>query len=144
MHIKTIGVTPKPEKNFRFSVGRFNRMGIQSGPNAGMYINPLNGELEPVEYPLNYTYAGRFSTGPKYNGLLNLSFYFEYKTGDSYILGTNYDGFTLGLDAESILNKHKILFSFIVSPQTHNQAFALQDIHLLEILGREYNRKNHT
>jgi len=143
MHINTIGVAPKSEKSFRFSVGRFNRMGIQSGPDAGMYINPLSGELEPVEHPLNYTYAGRFCTGPKYNGLLNLSFYFEYKTGDSYILGTTYDGFTLGLDAESILNKHKILFSFIVSPQAHNQAFALQDIHLLETLGREYNRKDH-
>jgi len=143
MHINTIGITSKPEKSFRFSVGRFNRMGIQSGPNTGMYINPLNGELEPVENPINYTYAARFCTGPKYNGLLNLSFYFEYKTGDSYILGTTYDGFTLGLDAESIFDKHKILFSFIVSPQAHNQAFALQDIHLLKSLGREYNRKDH-
>jgi hypothetical protein len=143
MHINTIGVTSKPEKSFRFSVGRFNRMGIESGPNAGMYINPLTKELEPVEYPLNYTYSGRFCTGPKYNGLLNLSFYFEYKTGDSYILGTTYDGFTLGLDAESIFDKHNILFNFIVSPQAHNQAFALQDIQLLETLGREYNRKDH-
>ena len=31
----------------------------------------------------------------------------------------------------------------MISPQSHNQAFAFQDINLLGALGREYNRKNH-
>ena len=68
---------------------------------------------------------------------------FEKKYGDSYILGTNYHGFSLGLEAESIFSNHKLRLSFILTPQSHGQAFALQDIDLLESLGREYNRKNH-
>ncbi|MCU0646211.1 MAG: TonB-dependent receptor plug domain-containing protein, partial [bacterium] len=143
LHIQTMGVTATPETNFRVSAGVFNRMGIESGPNAGMFYNPITDAYQKIVNAINYTYSARFNTGTKYNGLLNASFFFEYKIGDSYIVGTDYDGFTLGLDAESVLGSHKLTFNFIVSPQAHNQAFALQDINLLKNLGREYNRKNH-
>jgi len=143
VHIETMGVTSESIKTFRFSTGVFNRMGIQSGANSGKIIDPLSNTMETINYPRNYTYSARFNSGPQYNGKLNLSLFFEYKKGDSYILGTGYDGFTIGLEAKSELRKHTLFFNFFVSPQAHGQAFALQDIDLLKTIGREFNRKNH-
>lgn len=145
VRIETIGVAATPVKTFRVSTGIFNRIGIQAGLHAGKIYDQFSGSLvENIEKPINYTYSARFNSGPQFNGKFNASFFFEYKTGNSYILGTNYDGFSLGLETESVLGKHKLSFCFFISPQAHNQAFVLQDIDLLKTLGREYNRKNHS
>jgi hypothetical protein len=122
----------------------YQRMGICSGPNEGKVIDPASRELvSDPGTPVQYTYSGRFNSGPLYGDLLNTTFFFERKSGDSYIRGTGYDGYTLGLEAEGILRRHKLQFTFLLSTQYHGQAFALQDTDLLEKLGREYNRKNH-
>lgn len=72
-----------------------------------------------------------------------MSFLLEHKAGNSYIHGTDYDGYAFGLSAQSILGNHKLKLNFIGAPQQHNQAQTFQDIDLLKTLGREYNRKNH-
>lgn len=142
--IETMGVATKPGSMLRLSVGRFNRLGIITGPAKGFVIDPESGRgIKNVNSPLNYTYSMRLNSGPILNDKLNLSCFLEYKTGDSYIQGTNYDGYSLGIEALSKLGNHTLQLSFFTAPQDHNQAFALQDFDLLKTLGREYNRKNH-
>lgn len=144
VHIETMGVGTASGSTFRVSGGLFRRTGIYRGSVTGKVFNPLApDELYDAESAINYTYSLRLNSGPRLNGKLNLSGFLEYKTGDSYLYGTTYDGFALGLEAESRLAQHRLRFSFFMAPQAHNQAFALQDITLLPALGREYNRKNH-
>ncbi len=145
VHIETMGVGLVPGSSLRVSSGMYKRIGIDKGMRSGQIYNPLSGkELINVESAINYTYSLRLNSGPLYNGKLNLSAFLEYKTGDSYIYGTTYDGYSLGIEAESLIKRHHLRFSFFVSPQAHNQAFVLQDIDLLKTIGREYNRKNHS
>lgn len=144
IHIETMGAAPLAGSNVRFSAGRFNRIGITSELRKGQLSQPDEGHgFAPAEAALNYTYSIRMNSGPLLKGKLNLSVFLEYKTGDSYILGTAYDGYSFGIEGESVLGAHKIRGTYFYAPQIHNQAFALQDIDLLETLGREYNRKNH-
>lgn len=144
VHIETIGVSEKNGSFIRFSTGAFNRMGIPSGPQEGLVAHPEygNGFVEAGK-AVNYTYSLRLNSGPMFGNKLNASVYFEYKTGDSYLFGTGYNGITLGVEAQSVLGDHRLDFAFFTSPQGHNQAFALQDIDLIKKLGREYNRKCH-
>jgi len=145
VHIETLGVGTAPGSTFRVSGGIFRRMGISSGSVTGKVFNPeVPDELFDAESAINYTYSLRLNSGPRLNGKFNLSAFLEYKTGDSYLYGTTYDGFAFGLEAESRWSQHRLRFSFFMAPQAHNQAFALQDIDLLAPLGREYNRKNHS
>jgi outer membrane receptor protein involved in Fe transport len=143
IQIETMGVSLEPGSVLRFSSGGYKRMGINSGMQQGKIYNPIIRNIEDVESAKNYTYSARLNSGSMFNGKLNMSLFLEYKTGDSYIYGTTYDGYSMGFEAESIFRRHKLRFSFFMSPQVHNQAFALQDIDLLKTLGREYNRRNH-
>ena len=144
VHIETIGVSERSGSFIRFSTGIFDRMGIASGPQVGLVAHPEygNGFVEAGK-AVNYTYSLRLNSGAMFGNKLNASVYFEYKTGDSYLLGTGYNGISLAVEAQSVLKDHRLDFTFFTSPQGHNQAFALQDIDLLETLGREYNRKRH-
>ncbi len=144
VNIETIGVSEKNGSFIRFSTGAFNRMGIPSGPREGLIASPEygNGFVEAGN-AMNHTYSLRLNSGLMFGNKLNASVYFEYKTGDSYLMGTGYNGITLGVEAQSVLGNHRLDFAFFTSPQGHNQAFALQDIDLIEKLGREYNRKCH-
>jgi len=144
VHIETMGVSLLPGSTFRVSSGVYQRMGIRTGMNAGRVFNPeVQGEMTEATNAINYTYSLRMNSGSFMKGKLNVSAFLEYKTGDSYLYGTTYDGYSFGLEAESLLRQHRLRFSFFISPQSHNQAFALQDIDLLESIGREYNRKDH-
>lgn len=145
VHIETMGVGLTPGSTLRISSGIYRRVGIDQSNNAGRVYNPeVPGEMYSATSAINYIYSLRMNSGPMVNGKLNVSAFLEYKTGDSYIYGTTYDGYSFGLEAESLLRRHHLRFSFFVSPQSHNQAFALQDIELLNSLGREYNRKDHS
>jgi hypothetical protein len=145
VNISTIGLEPQRRTTFRAGMGIYKRMGIQDGPNLGKIYDPANGELQDgSKWPVHYVYSGRFNFGPMYNGKLNVCLFFEHKSGDAYLMGTNYSGYTFGIEAESkISSVHQLYFIFFVNPQSHGQAFTLQDIDLLSTLGREYNRKNH-
>jgi hypothetical protein len=58
----------------------------------------------------------------------------------SYIEGTNYDGWSFGAESELKAGPHKMNFSLIAAPQSHNQARTTSDRDLLDALGRNYNR----
>lgn len=144
INISTMGLDEKQSTIFRISGGMYNRTGIANGADKGKIFDQDNGLADAKKnLPVNYSYSARFNSGLLYNGAFNASLFFERKYGDSYILGTNYNGFTIGLDAEYRMHPHYFYFGFFVNPQSHEQAFALQDMNLLESLGREYNRKNH-
>ena len=144
VYIETMGIAPKSGSILRFSAGGYNRMGIISGQRAGTVAHPEYGYgFIDAGKAINYTYSWRLNSGPLFTKKLNMSVFLEYKTGDSYIFGTGYNGYTIGVEAQSLLGRHELDLTFFTSPQGHNQAFTLQDIDLLNELGREYNRKNH-
>ncbi len=64
----------------------------------------------------------------------------ERKAGDSYIEGTSYDGWSFGAESELRAGPHKMNFSLIAAPQSHNQARTTSDPDLFDTLGRNYNR----
>jgi outer membrane receptor protein involved in Fe transport len=143
IQIETMGISLEPSSTFRFSSGGYRRMGIESGSKKGKIYNNKGTGIEDVASANNYTYSAQLNSGALWNGKLNISAFLEYKAGDSYILGTTYDGYSFGIEAQSILGRHKLRATYFYAPQEHNQAFALQDIDLLKTLGREYNRMNH-
>lgn len=140
--IESMRVASKKGTIVRTSVGAYKTRGIVSGTNKGKIADGTGG-LSDGKTPVNYSYYVRHNSGPLYNGKLNISAMAERKTGDSYVQGTNYDGYAFGLEVASNLQKHRLRFSFMVAPQFHNQALALQDIELLDTIGREYNLRNH-
>ena len=144
VHIETMGVGSLPGSSLRVSNGFYRRVGITEGNRPHGQMFDTSQYLVDARSAINYTYSLRMNSGPLFNGKLNLSGFFEYKTGDSYIYGTTYEGYSLGFELESRLRNHGLHFSFFTSPQVHNQAFALQDIDLLDTIGREYNRRNHS
>ncbi|MBD3226391.1 MAG: TonB-dependent receptor plug domain-containing protein [Caldithrix sp.] len=144
VNISTIGIEPYRKTTFRVSGGIYNRMGIASGPNAGKIADRTDmSAFRDVGIVGNYTYSARFNSGPLFDNQLNTCLFLERKAGDSYLIGTDYDGYNIGIEAEGTVENHDIYTIFFVSTQSHGQAFALQDIDLLKTLGREYNRKNH-
>jgi len=141
INIETMGLTPKSGVTLRSSVGYHMTQGVEGGGNDGK-IADGNGGFEDYT-PINYNLLARYNSGLLYDGKLNFSMMVERKAGDSYINATNYDGYSFGFEAQSILGPHKLLLSFISAPQKHNQASTQQDMELFETLGREYNRFNH-
>ena len=141
INIETMGVSPNRGWTFRTSAGFYTTKGVASGPRAGRVADGEGGFN--TYSPINYNASIRYNSGLLYDGKLNFSFMVERKAGDSYINGTYYDGYSVGLEVQSILNKHMLLFSFIGAPQKHNQTGTVQDLDLIPKLGREYNRYNH-
>jgi len=141
VNIETMGLSPNSGWTFRSSVGYFQTQGVETGARAGRVAD---GEGGFRQYgPMNYNASLRYNSGLLYDGKLNFSFMVERKAGESYINGTTYDGYSVGLEMQTILNNHTFLLSFIGAPQKHNQARVSQDLDLIPTLGREYNRNNH-
>jgi outer membrane cobalamin receptor len=141
LNIETMGVPSRQALTFRSSVGMFTTNGAEEGANAGQ-IADGEGGFEDYS-PINYMASLRYNSGLTRDGKLIYSASAERKAGDSYVNATNYDGWSFGFDAKAILSKHILTFSFIGAPQDHNQAYANQDMELLDTLGWEYNRYNH-
>ena len=137
VNIETMGVTPESGITFRSSVGYYSTEG-----NADGEVANGNGGFKSYN-PMNYNASLRYNSGLLYDGKLNYSILFERKAGDSYVVGTGYDGYSMGLELQSILGAHKLLLSVIGAPQSHNQSRTDQDIELVKTLGREYNRNAH-
>ncbi len=141
VNVETMGVPSRRSFSLRNSVGVYTTNGREGEPDAGKVAN---GEGAFEDYtPVNYMASIRYNSGLTFKGRLIYSLAAERKAGDSYLTGTTYDGWSFGVDAKAILNKHVLTFSFIGAPQDHRQAGANQDMELLDRLGWEYNRYNH-
>jgi outer membrane receptor protein involved in Fe transport len=133
LNIETMGTKPEPEFTIRSSYGAY----VSEDKVA-------DGEGNMEDYnPYNYNVLMRYNSGNLYNGKLNYGLMVERKVGDYYITGTNYRGWSFGLDTQHILGNHKIYTNFLGAPQEHNQAYFKSDPDLMNTLGREYNRNNH-
>lgn len=142
LNIETMGVPSRKGLSLRSSVGMFTTNGAKGGPNDGKVAD---GEGGFEDYsPMNYMASIRYNSGLTMDSKLIYSVSAERKGGDSYINATTYDGWSFGFDAKAILNKHILTFSFIGAPQDHNQGYSRQDMALLDKLGWEYNRTNHS
>ncbi|MEE4312461.1 MAG: TonB-dependent receptor [candidate division KSB1 bacterium] len=141
LNIETMGLTPAGGITIRSSVGLYTTEGATGGGNSGK-IADGNGGFEDYT-PVNYNLSVRYNSGLLNDGKFNFSLMAERKAGDSYVNGTNYDGWSFGFEGQSILGAHKLLYSLISAPQKHNQAYTNQDLNLIPKLGREYNRVNH-
>ena len=128
LNIETMKASPKAEWSLRSS--------------ANSYLSPdetANGQGDLEKYqPINYNAIIRYNSGDIGNFNLNISV--ERKAGDSYIEGTNYDGWSFGAESELKAGSHVMNFSLIAAPQSHNQARTTSDPALFDILGRNYNR----
>jgi len=135
INIETMGSKPKQTFTLRTSAG-------------GFFMDETNtadgkGKLEDYD-PINYNILFRYNSGNIARGRLNFNFMFERKAGDSYVHGTNYDGYSFGAEVQSVIGQHTLNLSYIGSPQKHNQARDTSDIELMKTLGRNYNRENHS
>lgn len=134
LNIETMGSTPNSEITVRSSYGRYFTDG-----------NTANGEGEIIDYkPFNYNLLTRYNSGNLYGGKFNYNIMLEKKRGDYYLNGTNYDGYSFGIEAQNIISDHTINTSFLGAPQEHNQVYFKSDPDLFETLGRSYNRNNHS
>lgn len=133
LNIETMGSTPEQQITVRSSYGYYETDGdVADG----------KGEISDY-YPFNYNVLVRYNSGNLFGGKFNYSFMLERKRGDYYFTGTNYDGYSFGLEAQNIIGNHTINTSFIGAPQAHNQVYFKSDPKLMETLGRNYNRNNH-
>ncbi len=130
VNIETMGTGNKTETVLRLSGGTYLSDETADG----------KGGMEDYQ-PMNYNvllrqnmYLAKQKVG--------ISAMFERKGGDSYINGTNYDGYSFGMDVSVDTKIHDVKFSFIGAPQKHNQARKVQDLELMKTLGRQYNRNN--
>ncbi|MBT3754934.1 MAG: TonB-dependent receptor [Candidatus Cloacimonetes bacterium] len=134
LNIETMGSTPKPEITVRSSYGRYSTDG-----------DTADGEGELEEYnPYNYNALARYNSGNLFGGKFNYNIMLERKRGDYYLNGTNYDGYSFGLEAQNIIGDHTINSSFLGAPQEHNQVYFKSDPDLFDTLGRSYSRNNHS
>ena len=132
INIETIGSSPQKRWVFRSSVGSY-------------YTDSkvANGEGDITSYiPLNYNAALRYESGILFDGKFNFSVMAERKAGDSYVVGTGYNGYSVGAETQNIIGGHTINSSFIVAPQEHNNVYFKSDPKLFDTLGRDYNRNN--
>ncbi len=133
INIETMGTDAKTNLTFRTSLVSF------SSPDK-----VADGEGNKIDYsPFNYNVLLKFNSGNLFDGKFNFSAMVEKKYGDSYIIGTNYDGYSFGLETQSLFGNHSLNISFIGAPQHHNQARKTSDPYLFDTLGRNYNRDNH-
>ncbi len=133
LNIETMGSTPDSEITVRSSYGRFSTEG-----------DVADGFGNITDYdPYNYNVIARYNSGNLLDGKINYNLMLERKRGDYYLAGTNYDGYSFGLESQLNFDMHKINLSFIGAPQEHNQVYFKSDRNLMETLGREYNRNNH-
>ncbi len=101
-----------------------------------------NGEMEEY-HPINYNLMLKYASGQLFDNKFKFDITAERKAGDYYIRGTEYDGWSFGVEAENRIANHVINTSFIVAPQKHNQARSTYDRELGKFLGREFNFTNH-
>lgn len=134
INIETMGTEAKQTLSLRTSIGGyFMDKTLTADGKGGLF-----------DYdPYNYNVLVKYDTGNLMDGKFNLNAMIERKAGDSYIVGTNYNGYSFGLETQSVLGNHSINASFIGAPQSHNQARKTSDPHLFDTLGRNYNRDNH-
>jgi outer membrane receptor protein involved in Fe transport len=103
-----------------------------------------DGKGDIISYnPYVYNLVMRYNSGPLNDGKFNWNLMLERKVGDYYIEGTNYRGYSFGLETQHALGSHKLTTNLIGSPQEHNQVYFKSDRKLMDTLGREYNRNNH-
>ncbi len=134
INIETMGSKPKQTFTFRTSAGGFFMDETKTADGKG--------NKEDYD-PMNYNVLLRYNSGNIAQGRLNFNFMFERKAGDSYVHGTNYDGYSMGAEIQSVIGQHTLNLSYIGAPQKHNQARKTSDIELMKTLGRNYNRDNH-
>jgi outer membrane receptor protein involved in Fe transport len=139
VNITTDYFSATPRFVFRGSMVNYNTKGGYLGTDGS--ATGLGGSQNAN--PTNQLWAVDYTTGLLYGGKLNIFLRYERKSGDAYILNTNYNGHSFYLGVQSILGNHLLTFAAHGAPQRHLQARTLQDIGLLGSLGREYNRNNH-
>ncbi len=136
LNIETMGSDPEREFTIRSSYGDYRTDSDVADGKGGI-----------TDYdPFNYNVLLRYNSGNLNGGKFNYSLMFERKRGDYYLTGTNYDGYSFGLETQNIfefLGTHTVNSSFIGAPQEHNQVYFKSDPELMETLGRNYNRNNH-
>lgn len=133
LNIETMGSIPESELTVRSSYGTFTTEG---------QVADGKGNISDY-HPYNYNLLLRYNSGNLYGGKFNYNLMVERKVGDYYIEGTNYRGYSFGLEAQNIIGEHTIKTSFLGAPQEHNQVYFKSDRNLMDTLGREYNRNNH-
>jgi len=134
INIETIGAGVDPDKGWtaRSSAGTFS---VQD--------EVADGKGNMVDFaPWNYNFMLRYQSGIMYDGKLNYSLMVERKVGDSYNIGSRYDGYSFGAEVQNVWGNHKVNTSLIVAPQWHNQMRTTTDMKLENALGRNYNRNN--
>lgn len=132
VNIETIGATPEQGWTYRTS--------------GGFYSVPdevADGKGNMIDWtPVNYNMLARYNSGNLYGGKFNYSVMAERKLGESWQIGTDYDGWSFGVDTQHLWGAHSVNMSLIAAPQKHNQMRTSTDLELMDELGRAYNRNN--
>lgn len=133
VNIETMGSENNAQFTLRSSSGYYTTDGKSA---------TAKGEMKDYN-PINYNLMLKYASGLLYNDKFKFDVTAERKAGDYYIRGTEYDGWSFGVEAENRLGDHVINTSFIAAPQSHNQARSTYDPELGKFLGREFNFTNH-
>ncbi|MCK4695096.1 MAG: TonB-dependent receptor plug domain-containing protein, partial [Candidatus Cloacimonetes bacterium] len=133
VNIETIGSAENRNFTLRTSGGYYTTDGKVADGKGGMQ------DYEPY----NFNVLLRYESGDLFNDKFNFSITAERKYGDSYVVGTVYDGYSFGFETENKFGAHKLNTSFIIAPQEHLQARSNSDIELAKFLGREFNPTKH-
>jgi outer membrane receptor protein involved in Fe transport len=133
VNIETIGSSvPAEEWVFRTSGGIYSVPDKVADGKGGM-----------IDWtPYNYNMLARYNSGNLYGGKFNYSIMAERKLGESWQIGTYYDGWSFGVDTQHLWGDHSVNMSVIAAPQKHNQMRSSTDMELMDHLGRAYNRNN--
>jgi len=133
VNIETIGSSvPAAEWTYRTS-GGFYSVPDQVADGKGGMIDWT---------PYNYNMLARYNSGNLYGGKFNYSIMAERKLGDSWQIGTAYNGWSFGVDTQHLWGDHSVNLSLISAPQSHRQMRTMSDMELMDTLGRAYNRNN--
>ena len=133
VNIETIGSSvPEQEWVFRTSGGMYS-VPDKVADGTGNFIDWT---------PYNYNMLVRYNSGNLYGGKFNYSVMAERKLGDSWQIGTEYNGWSFGVDTQHLWGDHTVNISLISAPQFHRQMRTSTDMELMDTLGRAYNRNN--